>query len=232
MLNLAICEDDIPTLNKIESIVKNKCKSARVFAFDNLDKLDKKRDEVEFDIYLLDIDLGEVSGFTYAKSIRETNNTCKIAFITSYSDYSTSGYDIQANGYLLKPFEDEDIIKLLERLQNEIKERKLFITIVENYINIPIKLEEVNYIKVKNRKTYIYSENDIFETNESLSNLLMRSDFLPFLKVTRSMAINVSRIESIDRKSNKFILEFNNEDLCVDSSIIKKIINYKEENVL
>ena len=57
--------------------------------------------EKDFDILLLDIEMGDMDGVTMAKKIRKDNETVQIVFITGYSDYIADGYDVQALHYLI-----------------------------------------------------------------------------------------------------------------------------------
>lgn len=52
--------------------------------------------EKDFDILLLDVEMGDMDGVTLAKTLRKENDSVQIVFITGYSDYISEGYDVAA----------------------------------------------------------------------------------------------------------------------------------------
>ena len=88
-MRIAICDDNIEFLNQIEDIVMHTYKEMQmeieVSLFqDGQDLLAEiKRDEVDIDLLLLDIDMPEVSGLEMAKIIREMGKESILIFISS-----------------------------------------------------------------------------------------------------------------------------------------------------
>ena len=66
----------------------------------------------EIDLVFLDINMPEISGIAFAKSI---NKNIKIIFTTAYRDYAVEGFDLQAVDYLLKPIAFERLLKSVNR---------------------------------------------------------------------------------------------------------------------
>ena len=80
-------------LRKIEIIqVVATCKNA-MEAFNIINKH-------KIDVIFLDINMPEISGLSFAKSI---NKNIKIIFTTAYREYAVEGFDLKAVDYLLKP---------------------------------------------------------------------------------------------------------------------------------
>ena len=71
--------------------------------------------ESDFDILLLDIEMGDMDGVEMAKKIRKDNDTIQIIFITGYSDYILEGYEVAALHYLIKPVKEEKLSAVLNR---------------------------------------------------------------------------------------------------------------------
>ena len=51
-------------------------------------------EESDYDILLLDIEMGDMDGVTMAKQLRKNNDIVQIVFITGYSDYISEGYEV------------------------------------------------------------------------------------------------------------------------------------------
>ena len=119
-------------LKKIESIsVKGSCKNA-IEAFNILNVHD-------IDLIFLDINMPEISGLSFAKSI---NKKIKIIFTTAYREYALDGFDLRAVDYLLKPIGKtelaESINKALDRQQEQITYEQLLI-LRETLKNLELK---------------------------------------------------------------------------------------------
>ena len=69
----------------------------------------------DYDILLLDIEMGHMDGVALAKRLRKENDTIQIIFITGYSDYISEGYEVAALHYLMKPVKEEKLHTVLNR---------------------------------------------------------------------------------------------------------------------
>ena len=75
-----------------------------------------QKNSTEVDILFLDIDMPEISGLNLAKIVQKLNPHLKIVFVTAHPNYAVDAFEIQALDYLLKPYSEQRIEKLLERL--------------------------------------------------------------------------------------------------------------------
>ena len=69
----------------------------------------------EVDLYILDVNMPEVSGFPAAAEIRKHFDT-PIVFLTAYSTESDKvmGFSVGADDYIVKPFEIEELLARVE----------------------------------------------------------------------------------------------------------------------
>lgn len=65
----------------------------------------------QFDLCLLDVMMPKMDGFTLAKAIRSINKTVPLIFITAKSlkEDKLKGYDLGADDYITKPFDEEEL---------------------------------------------------------------------------------------------------------------------------
>ncbi len=92
-------------LAKIQTIhVVGSCKSA-LEAFNHINS-------EKVDLIFLDINMPEISGLSFAKSI---NKNIKIIFTTAYREYAVDGFDLQAVDYLLKPISFERLLQAINK---------------------------------------------------------------------------------------------------------------------
>ncbi len=67
------------------------------------------------DLLLLDINMPEVSGIDFLKSLKHPPLTI---FTTAYSEFALTGYDLDVVDYLLKPIPFDRFLKAMQKAQN------------------------------------------------------------------------------------------------------------------
>ncbi len=72
------------------------------------------------DLILMDVELkGSLNGLETAKLVKENNNI-PIVFLTAFEDDATIAkiQELSTDGYLVKPFEDDNLKKTIDRILN------------------------------------------------------------------------------------------------------------------
>src|SRR6185369_15719615 len=93
-----------------------------------------------FDLCLLDVMLPKLDGFSLAKGIRLKDGKTPIIFITARSlkEDKLKGYDLGADDYITKPFDEEELLwkikAVIRRIPENKTESKIEIVSVGKYI--------------------------------------------------------------------------------------------------
>ena len=86
-----------------------------------LEKLSSTKDEI--DVFLFDINMPNMDGITLIKKVREMNafKTTPILFLTTESQESKKmeGKKAGASGWIVKPFDPDQLIELMKRFTTE-----------------------------------------------------------------------------------------------------------------
>ncbi len=101
--------------------------------------------QYKVDLIFLDINMPEISGLSFAKSI---NKNSKVIFTTAYREYAVEGFDLQAVDYLLKPISFERLLQALNKYLNEN-------TIVVQSEPVQIEEEKSDYFFVRSDRKMI-----------------------------------------------------------------------------
>ena len=70
------------------------------------------------DLLLLDIQMEHMNGIELAHKMREHKMFHQIAFVSGIKDYVFEGYEVEAMSYILKPYEKQQIFKLLDKVKH------------------------------------------------------------------------------------------------------------------
>jgi DNA-binding response OmpR family regulator len=79
-----------------------------------------------FDVCLLDVMMPKMDGFSLAKEIRIKHNNMPVIFITAKSlkEDKLKGYDLGADDYITKPFDEEELLWKIKALIRRMPEQK------------------------------------------------------------------------------------------------------------
>ena len=153
-------------------------------------------EESDYDILLLDIEMGEMDGVTMAKKLRKENDTVQIVFITGYSDYILEGYEVAALHYLMKPVKTEKLCAVIDRAKNE---KVLNFEVAGEMIRVPIY--QIRYADVFGNYVTIHASSDV-TVKMTLSELEKQLDER-FYRAGRSCIVNLSQISRVTKAEIK-----------------------------
>ena len=96
-MRIAICDDNSQDTQFVKEMTTNWANNRKIslesFTFLSAEIfLFHYEEDKNFDILLLDVEMGKMDGVTMAKQIRQDNEAVQIIFITGYSDYISEGY--------------------------------------------------------------------------------------------------------------------------------------------
>ena len=155
----------------------------------------------DFDLLLLDIEMGEMDGVSLAKQVRRTNELMQIVFITGYSDYISEGYEVAALHYLMKPVKEEKLRSVLDRAAEKItkNERVLHFESGGEMVRVPIY--QIRYADVLGNYVTVHARTDV-KVKMTLGELEKRLDER-FYRVGRSALVNLTQISRVTKTEIK-----------------------------
>ncbi|MBR1635410.1 MAG: response regulator transcription factor [Lachnospiraceae bacterium] len=200
-MNLAICDDEAIMRRSLAERVKTIHPDMEIYVFSSAGELLKN--EISFDIYLLDIEMEGISGMELAKLLRGRPHPFPpiIIFITGFAEHMADAFDVQAYHYLLKPLDHR---KFQEVLNGAIAEASGQRSQLDDYLmiksdNIMRKLayDDIIYIESSNKQA-------IFHTTESKIKIYAPMNELEetlsgrFFRCHRGYLVNLAHVLSYE----------------------------------
>ncbi len=109
--------------------------------------------QTDFDLILLDIQMGGVDGMRTAAAIRKVDSSVIIIFVTKTAQYATHGYAVQAQNYILKPVTPFAFESELERSLGQLQRReKASILVGSRLAPRRVDLAEIVFIESQKHK--------------------------------------------------------------------------------
>ncbi len=160
------------------------------------------------DLVFLDINMPEVSGISFAKSI---NKDIRIIFTTAYRDYAIDGFELQAVDYLMKPISFERLLKAVthyfevynkpEVIETQKNETSDYIFVRSDRRMIKVDFEDIIYIESYSDYIKIHQKEETIVTRETISALEARLPKAQFIRIHRSYIVAISQIKSFTNEA-------------------------------
>ena len=196
-LALKLLENFIRHSDDLELLASfNSSQSAQLFLLEN-----------QVDCIFLDIEMPELNGIDFVKSLSGNNVKTSIVFVSAYSNYAIEGFKVSATDFLLKPYSFEDFertvskIKHQKNLENLLKQNDdIFIKIDAKQVKI--KLSSILYIESMKDYLKIYSEEKELPYIPLMTLKKMKEN-LPdnFIQINRSHIINFNKVTSFGKNN-------------------------------
>ena len=197
---IAICDDSQADTEYLTTLVKEwaKDRTAIIKTFPSAEAfLFNYAEEKDFDILLLDIEMGKMDGVTMAKVIRQDNESVQIVFITGYSEYIADGYDVAALHYLIKPVKTEQLLSVLDRAAERLKknEKELLLKTADETVVMPVR--EIRYLDVQQNYVTVHGKTDV-TVKRTLGEFEKELDER-FFRLGRSYIVNLTCVRRISK---------------------------------
>ncbi|MGY3765453.1 LytR/AlgR family response regulator transcription factor [Vagococcus vulneris] len=163
------------------------------------------------DIIFLDIHLTDESGFDLADKLLKLKKPPYLIFATAYDDYALKAFQVNANDYVLKPFEEKVIHNALDKAITNCGEKQPNTAVNEAaqtgaLDTIPIQGEdriylihpkEIYLVSVEDRELSVHTLHDIYQTTGTLSGIEQKLPDDTFFKTHRSYILNTTKVQEI-----------------------------------
>ena len=147
------------------------------------------------DLVFLELDMKHINGFEFAKILRKKDLSIPIVFQTKNTHYGILSYQVQAMHYLLKPLDQQEIYKILDRVLLH-QHSKTFIYQFKKEVH-KIPYEDIIYIEAYQHHVMIH-QNDMTKRNYlSLKEIALQLDD-SFCRCHRSYIVNLKYVERIE----------------------------------
>ena len=199
---IAICDDHDADRQYVLNLVEHWAASSghRVYTdcFASAERfLFHYAEECDYDILLLDIEMGAMDGVTMAKWVRKDNEAVQIIFITGYSDYIAEGYEVAALHYLMKPVNREKLFKVLDRAIEKRKQEERCLNLEAYGEMVRIPFYEIRYLDVHQNYVTVHAKAD-YTVKRTLGDFEKELDDR-FCRVGRSMILNLKYIQRVTK---------------------------------
>lgn len=201
-LSICICEDTDIYLALLEGMLESYL-SSRFYDY-KIDKYevggtllaDYQEGYIHPDLVFMDILLPDTNGIDNCRKLREMGYTGDIIFITGSQDHAVEAFDVDARGYIVKPFNLLQISETLDRILRYASIRTLVIKSKRSVSRVP--LPEILYVESQRMLCRVHCAGGVIYTvYKKLSEIEQEINDRMFLRCHQSYLVNMNEIVSV-----------------------------------
>lgn len=207
MYNIAICDDEIKTLEYISNAIENEFSIRKIegkyFSTSYPEELLEIIDKEEIDVLFLDIDMPKISGMDIGEYLLNNEKDIILIFVTSHDALVYESFKYHPFGFIRKSHFKEEISQVIESIYIKLQEKKDYISIKINNEIIKIKLSDILYFEGESNYVNLYTKKEKYRYRETLSNLENKLANKGFLRVHKGYLISEKQVFLIKAKEVK-----------------------------
>lgn len=249
-MRIAVIDDERPARSELHHQLTKLLPDAVIEEGESGERALEMAGEAAFDLFFLDINLGDINGTALVNALKNMQPDMKIIFVTAYSEYAVKAFELGVEDYIMKPFDKRRLEKMLkkcgvtkehsvalktleERTVNSWEQRGSRGSRVKKFaINTDGRtvFEEVGnivFIETYNRGCLIHTiKNEYFE-GKPIGDFEKRLGDMGFFRCQKSYLVNLEKVKEMFLwKNNSFAIKmegYENEILPVGRERIKTL---------
>ena len=209
MIRAVIIEDERLIATELSNKLASLSSPVQVMAI-----LSSVQESIEFfsegchaDLIFSDIQLPDGLSFTIFEKIKCDT---PVVFVTAFDGFIVNAFEHNGIEYLLKPIDDKDLIKVVDKYKNfekhfeqrqKLKEffdkRKERLVVKKGFTNVLLKIEDIVLFYTESRVVYVVDkEGKRYMCDQNLSELEALLDDHTFFRANRQYIINIQYIRA------------------------------------
>ena len=212
-MRIAVIDDERPARSELKHQLWELLKDAQIDEGESGAQALEMAGEVCYDLFFLDINLGDINGTVLVNALKNMQPAMKIVFVTAYSEYAVKAFELEVEDYIMKPFDKKRLEKMLKKCKITKKAEKGTDSVRRIAINTEGKtifkeVGDIVYIETYNRGCMIHTvENDYFE-GKTIGEFEKKLGDMGFFRSQKSFLVNLNKVKELFLwKNNSFALK-------------------------
>jgi len=235
-MNILVVEDNKYEMNNILRVLQSISKEFNIYQAYTGEECFNILDNVNIHMFILDIELPDISGIKIAEKIRNIPKyeLTYMIFITTHIYLQLEAFKkIHCYDFLEKPYKRDELIEIINRLSNGISSQKQQLKVnieqvsfqMKDYI-IKIRVDEILFFEAQGRSCIVHTKNKAYTIKNM--NIKKITEILPmkhFMQTHRSYIVNIENVYQIEKdEKNSWTIYF--KEYPVSAYVSN---NYKKE---
>lgn len=209
-MNIAVIDDISADADKIKKAVSgyyaDRKIQANVSLFPDGETFCREYKAGTFQLIFMDIYMKQMTGMEVAFRIREAGDNCNLIFVTSSSEFAVQSYDVHADYYLLKPFSEEKLCKILDQLEIRSIQDSRYIEVISDRTPVRVPVKSILFADTYRNAVQLHTDAGLIRTYLTFQKFEeLISEFECFLSCYRGCIVNMDRIQ--EAQEERFLMD-------------------------
>lgn len=203
-VKILVCDDDPTFVNQLVELINRQPKygtsNISITGCSDPSQLNDKMLS-EFNIMFLDIDMGQYSGLSIARRVRNLQLNSLLIFVTHYVEFSLEGYEINAFRYLLKESLSEKLPIYFKEAMMQFAQKGNALKFTASGEDYVVQYENIVYLESHLRIIHLHTRHPerineyFYATMEEMEKELSPAGFL---RIHKSYLVNMQHIKKLN----------------------------------
>lgn len=190
------------------------------------------------DLMFLDIQMPEVSGLNFLRSLKEPP---RVIFTTAYRKYAVEAFELDVVDYLVKPISQQRLMKALDKYfylkelaaenpvdsPGETTSENDFMYVKADRKMVKVRYDEILFVEGLKDYVYIITDSKNVITRMTMNELESTLPTNKFLRIHRSYIVSLARITAFTQHD----VEIGKEELPIGRSHKEKVMKLLESGL-
>lgn len=202
-----IVDDEAPARSELRFLLNRHARIKVVGEASGAEEALALAENLAYDVVFLDINLPEMDGIEVAARLANGADNPYVVFVTAYSEFAVSAFEVSAFDYLVKPVTERRIDQTIDRLLSTLdaisrpasdqpaRLERLAVNRSDN--TVLLDLHRILYFQAEGDYTRVVAQTGSYLANYSLKALGERLDPREFFRCHRSYIVNLSHVSEI-----------------------------------
>jgi DNA-binding LytR/AlgR family response regulator len=212
LLKVILIDDEPILCDELKCLLENSGEVAVIGVGHSGEEAIALVDRMEVDAIFLDIQMPVMNGMEAARILSSRAHKPDIVFVTAFSNFAVDAFQVDAVDYILKPFDERDIDRVLKKLQARRSEKPVALpkpTLKKILAETGDRLEvidvtQIEYFQAENRQIFIRTvAGKRYEIRNRLHELEESLNPNDFFRCHRNFIVNVNQIGQLANWFNR-----------------------------
>jgi len=202
-MRIAVIDDERLTRAELIRLIREDCPEAEVYEAGSGVQAMQLLEKKTFDFLFIDVRLGDMEGTTVASLARRLMPEARIIFATAYSEYAVTAFELQANDYILKPYDPARVRQILSQYRRSRPEPEEELRIAVNTDRrhtLLLDLNEITYIESQSsgKRCVIHTlSGEAYSDSTALGVYEERLRSRRFYRIHKTCLVNLKYVQDI-----------------------------------
>lgn len=203
MIYIAICDDDALDIHSLEQHLAKLSEydlGAKILTYqDPTELVEDIRRGYRFNLIFMDMLMKPINGIDASMKIRQYDQAVPLIIVTATSEFAVDGYKVEALRYLIKPINEEELLKVVVPIlqKNKFLNQQFFtFQGAEGLTRLPVG--DIYYFHSDLRDIKVVSTEGSSIFTGKISEIADNMDKFDFVRTHKSYVVNLHKIETLN----------------------------------